>query len=105
MNGAAPQKRSFAEHLMADETPGNESSEAATLHVADNKLRVSLAALIGTSGFRALVSLVPAGAEVSWPSALQLKADGVWEWSRAGPRKAQEDELPSEPMASAEAVK
>ena len=86
--------RSFAKHLMALEAPGNESSPVATFPMTD-KLRAHLAALMGKGGYRALLSraLVLATAEVSWLTALRVKADGALEWSQASPPELDPAEL------------
>jgi hypothetical protein len=75
--------RSFAKHLIANETPRNKASAtklSATFHAID-KLRPHLAMLMGNGGFRALLSraLVLAGAEVSWLRAVHVQADGALE--------------------------
>ena len=75
--------RSFAKHLMAHETLGNEASEAkvpASFHAAE-KLRPHLARLMGKVGFRELLSraLALANAEVPWLRAVHVKTDGSLE--------------------------
>jgi hypothetical protein len=84
MSRATPHKmRSFAKHLMGHETLTNKSSEAkapANFHVAD-KLRPHLATLMGSGGYRALLSraLALANAEVPWLRAVHVKSDGALE--------------------------
>jgi len=73
--------RSFAKRLMTLETSGKNPSElkaSADFSVSD-KLRPSLATLMGAGGFRALLSraLVLASAEVSWLRGVQVNADGT----------------------------
>jgi len=73
--------RSFAKRLMTLETSGKSPSElkaSADFSVSD-KLRPSLATLMGAGGFRALLSraLVLASAEVSWLRGVQVNADGT----------------------------
>jgi hypothetical protein len=75
--------RNFAERLIAYETRENKSSKtklpAACL--VGEKLRPYLAALMGTVGFRALLSrsLVLANTDVPWLRAVHVKADGSLE--------------------------
>jgi hypothetical protein len=86
--------RSFAKHLISHEAPGNESPRVATFPMTD-KLRAHLAALMGKGGYQALLSraLVLATVEVSWLTALRVKADGALEWSQAPPPKLDSGEL------------
>jgi hypothetical protein len=83
MSRATPRTRDFAKGLIAYEVRGNKSSKTkapAAFHVCE-KLRPRLATLMGTAGFRALLSraLVVAHAEVAWLRAVQVKADGSLE--------------------------
>jgi hypothetical protein len=83
MNRATSQMRGLAKDLMAYEMSEKESSQAkspAAFRVTE-KLRPHVANLMGIGGFRALLSraLVLAAAEVSWPSAVHVKADGTLE--------------------------
>ena len=75
--------REFAERLIAYETRGNNSSETKPLaaFLVDEKLRRHLATLMGSLGFRALLSraLVLANAEVPWLRAVHVKTDGSLE--------------------------
>jgi len=83
MSQATQQMHSFARRVLACEPPGREPSEAKppeAFQVFD-KLRPHLATLMGNGGFRALLSraLALAKAEVSWLSAVHVKADGSLE--------------------------
>ena len=80
MSRATPQMRNLAERLIAHETSGNKSSGTKTpaaYHVFA-KLRAPLAALMGSTGFSALLSraLALADAEVVWLRVVHVKADG-----------------------------
>jgi hypothetical protein len=72
--------RNFAKCLISHESLGNKSSEEKTQvnFQIFKKLSPHLATLMGTGGFRALLSraLVLAGAEVRWLRALHVKSDG-----------------------------
>ena len=72
--------RDFADRLIAYETGGNNSSVTKTpaACLVSEKLRPHLATLMGTVGFRALLSraLALANAEVPWLRAVHVKADG-----------------------------
>ena len=75
--------RDFAERLIDCEGRLNKSSETTTpvaFHVGE-KLRPHLASLMGSVGFRALLSraLVLANTEIIWLRAVQVKADGSLE--------------------------
>lgn len=75
--------RDFAERLISHETKGNKPFEVklpAAFLVVD-KLRPHLSNLMGSSGFRALLSrsLALASAEVPWLRALHVKPDGSLE--------------------------
>ena len=75
--------RDFAERLIDCERRVNKSSEITTpaaFHVGE-KLRPHLASLMGSVGFRALLSraLVLANTEIIWLRAVQVKADGSLE--------------------------
>jgi hypothetical protein len=73
--------RNFAKRLMDHEAGGNPSSQtkAEAAFRACEKLRPSLAALMGTGGFRALLAraLALATAEIPGLYAVQVKADGA----------------------------
>jgi hypothetical protein len=75
--------RNFAKRLIADEA--RENKPAGTITPASfnacEKLRPNLATFMGNAGFSALLSraLALARAEVSWLSAMQVKADGALE--------------------------
>jgi hypothetical protein len=75
--------RDLAERLVAYETKANKSSKTKTLaaFLVGEKLRPDLAALMGSVGFRALLSraLALANAEVPWLRAVHVKADGSFE--------------------------
>lgn len=83
MSQATQQMHSFARRVLACEPPGRKPSEAKTLEAFQvfDKLRPHLARLMGNGGFRALLSraLALANAEVSWLSAVHVKADGSLE--------------------------
>ena len=73
----------YAEHLIAEEMSRNASSRSkptAAFVVIEN-LAPHFGALMGTTGFRALLSraLALAGAEVAWLCELHVKADGSFE--------------------------
>ena len=75
--------RDFAERLIAYETRGNKSSETKTSSpfLVGEKLRPQLATLMGSVGFRALLSraLMLTNAEVPWLRSVHVKADGSLE--------------------------
>ena len=75
--------REFAKRLMAHETKGNKSSGKSVPEAFQvyDRLGPPLATLMGTGGFRALISrsLALASAEVPWLRAVQVKADGSLE--------------------------
>ncbi len=82
MNRATPKIRDWAESLIAYETSltSGESCDAVTpsLFSTAEKLRPHFAALMGSVGFRALLTraLSLAAADVSWLRAVQVTADG-----------------------------
>jgi hypothetical protein len=83
MSRATPKMRDFAERLIAYETRESRSAEtrtSATFLVVE-KLRPQLATLMGSVGFRALLSraLALTNAEVPWLRAVRVKADGSFE--------------------------
>jgi hypothetical protein len=83
MSRATPQMRNLAERLIAHEAKENDSSRTkspATFPVPE-KLRAPLSALVGSTGFGALLSraLVLASPEVPWLRAVHVKADGSLE--------------------------
>jgi hypothetical protein len=75
--------RGFAERLIAYETSEDKSLDASILMalLVDERLRPHLAKLMGSLGFRALLSraLVLANAEIPWLRAVHVKADGSLE--------------------------
>jgi hypothetical protein len=75
--------RDFAERLIAYETRGNNASETKNpaAFLVGEKLRPQLATLMGSLGFRALLSraLALATAEVPWLRAVRVKADCSFE--------------------------
>ena len=82
MSRATRRIRDLAERLIAyeSESGAGESVEVGTpaaFHVSE-KLRPHLATLMGSAGFRALISraLALASAEVPWLRAVHVKADG-----------------------------
>ena len=83
MNRATPKMRDFAGHLIAYETkeyPSSGTNPTAAFLVHE-KLGSYLMTLMGTIGFRALLSraLALANEEVAWLSAVKVKADGSME--------------------------
>ena len=96
MNRATPKMRGFSERLIAYETNGNQSPGTKTpaACAVGEKLRPHLATLMGSIGFRALLSrsLVLAHAEVRWLGAVQVNVDGVLEgWDALDARIDQEE--------------
>src|SRR5688500_11932626 len=96
MNRATPKMREFAERLIAYEARGKKKSdrENSASFVVCEKLRPHLATVIGTAGFRTLLSrALTLGAEhVPWLSAVQVKADGALEgWEELRPQLAPEE--------------
>src|SRR5437868_1759344 len=77
MSRATQQMRDFAERLIARETSASETTVQAACRVGE-KLRPPLAALMGNTGFHALLSraLALAQAEIPWLRAVHVKADG-----------------------------
>jgi len=80
MNRVNPKLRNFAERLIAYEAKENKFSgakPAAAFPVAE-KLRPHLSTLMGTFGFRSLLSrsLALASTEVSWLGIVEIKANG-----------------------------
>jgi hypothetical protein len=80
MNRVNPKLRDFAERLIAYEAKESKSSgthPVSAFPVAE-KLRPHLAILMGTFGFRSLLSrsLALASAEVSWLGTVEVKANG-----------------------------
>lgn len=75
--------RDFAERLIAHETKGNKSFEVKlpAAFLVFEKLRPHLANLMGSTGFRALLSrsLALASTEVPWLRAVHVKSDGSLE--------------------------
>ena len=75
--------RHFAAHLIAYETSRNKSFETKTptAFLVVEKLRPDLANLMGSAGFRALLSrsLALANAEVPWLRAVHVKSGGSLE--------------------------
>jgi hypothetical protein len=70
----------FSDRLIAHETKRNGSSEPDIFAVVE-RLRPTLATLLGSIGFGALLSraLVLARVEVDWPPTLRVKSDGSFE--------------------------
>ena len=89
--------RNFAERLIAYETNGNQSPGAKTpaACLVSEKLRPPLATLMGSTGFRALLSraLVLANAEAAWLRAVQVNADGALEGLDALDAQVDPDEM------------
>jgi hypothetical protein len=80
MNTARPQMHSLARRVVAHEDSENKSSAlpSQAAFPVPEKLHRPLAALVGNSGFGALLSraLALASAEVPWLGALHVKTDG-----------------------------
>jgi hypothetical protein len=99
MSRATPQTREVAERLVACETPGKKSPETKTpaaFYVCE-KLRPYLTTLMGSTGFRALLSraLAVANADDAWLRTVHVNADGSLEGF-------DESELPVDPEKMAE---
>jgi len=81
MSRVSPEMRNFARRLIVCEANGNKSlkTKAADAFNVCEKLRPSLATLMGDGGFRALLAraLALATAEVPWLRAVQVKPDGA----------------------------
>lgn len=75
--------RDLAERLITYEAKGNKLPEATPplVSLVDKRLRPHLAALMGSVGFRALLSraLALANEEIPWLRAVHVKADGSLE--------------------------
>jgi hypothetical protein len=80
MSRATPELLNFARRLIAYEARGNESSETGLPAGFDvcEKLRRHLANLMGTGGYRALLTraLALASAEVAWLRTIVINVDG-----------------------------
>src|SRR5688572_15822642 len=82
MPNATPELKEFARKLLAYETAaGSSGGSRSPAFRACQKLRMPLARLVGTGGFRSLLSraLALAGAEVKWLSAMHIDGDGTLE--------------------------
>jgi hypothetical protein len=83
MSLATPKMRAFSRRLIAHETKRNQSSgtERPAIFPVIEKLRPTLATLMGTIGFGALLSraLVLTNAENTGLRAVHVKADGTFE--------------------------
>lgn len=97
MSRVTPQMRNFAERVIAFETRGNKSSETKTqtAYLVSEKLRPRLATLMGSTGFRALLSrsLALAHPEAAWLRAVHVKADGSLEGLDALEAQVDPDEM------------
>ena len=76
MTGTTPKFRNFAASLLAQESKGGKSP---ALFLVCEKLRPHLSTLMGSAGFRALLTraLVLALPEMPWLQAAHVKADGA----------------------------
>ena len=87
MSRASPQMRKFAQRLITYETRENKSSQIKNPVVVQvsEKLRPQLATLMGSGGFRALLSraLALATVEVPWLRGMQVSGDGSLEGAGA----------------------
>jgi hypothetical protein len=83
MSQINPKLRNFTERLIAFETKENMSSgtKIPGACLASEKLRPHLAALMGSTGVRALLAraLALANADVPWLRAVHVKTDGSYE--------------------------
>jgi hypothetical protein len=83
MSHSTPQMQGLSQCLIAYETRENKSSETRTPAACrvGEKLRPHLATLMGSVGFRALLSraLMLTNAEVPWLRSVHVKADGSLE--------------------------
>lgn len=83
MSRVTPEMRNFAARLTAHETSKPKSSETETPAAFQTfeRLRPHLAELVGTSGYRSLLSraLALSNDEVRWLRAVHVKADGSLE--------------------------
>jgi hypothetical protein len=82
MSRATPKLRAFAKRLIAHETRGNKSfDKKSAAFLFNDRLRPQLTELMGTGGFRALLSraLALANVDVAWLRAVHVKADGSLE--------------------------
>jgi hypothetical protein len=87
--------RNFAERLIAYETGGTECSETQALFQVCEKLRPVLVTLMGTGGFRALLSraLALANGEVHWLRAVEVRKDGSVDGAEVLEAKLGQEEL------------
>jgi len=99
MSRAAPTMRDLAQRLISYEMKGKRSSktQSPAVFLVFEKLRPQLAALMGDTGFHALLSrsLALANAEVPWLPGVTVRADGSLEGltdreAQAGPEKIAE---------------
>jgi hypothetical protein len=97
MSRATPGMRDLSQRLITFESKGKKSSETtylAAFHVCE-KLRPYLATLMGSDGFRALLSraLAVAGTEVSWLRAVHVQANSSLEGGDEIAGKVAPDEI------------
>ena len=82
-DNATPELKEFARRVLEYEAASGTliDGTASAAYLVCEKLRGQLSKLIGSAGFRSLLSraLALAGAEVSWLRALHIKADGSLE--------------------------
>ena len=85
MTRASPQMRDFAARVVAFETRANESTGSGdpVAFAICEKLRPQWANLMGTVGFRTLLSraLTSAHGKAAWLRAVRVQEDGVLAWS------------------------
>lgn len=96
MTQAVSRSRNFARRLIAQETRGRKSSGTPAVFPVFDKLRPKLAVLMGSGGYRALVSRALARARGKAPSlgALRLDADGSLELDpQVDPREIAEGQV------------
>ena len=82
-SSASPHPKAFARRLLAYEAASGENADAnapAAFRVCE-QLKGPLSKVMGTGGFRSLLSraLALSGAEIPWLRALHIKADGTLE--------------------------
>ena len=81
MSRATPEMREFARRLIAFETKGNKSrqTQLPIIGLVDEKLRPHLSNIMGSAGFRALLSrsIALARTELPWLRTVQVNADGT----------------------------
>jgi hypothetical protein len=97
MSRASPEMRNIAKRLIAYEAGGNKpgATKNPVEFSACEKLRPNLATLMGSGGFRALLSRALALTQAEVPSlhGVHVKADGTLEWVETDHAQRDPDEL------------